>query len=198
MKKKVLLIGGTSHAGKSTLARAFTARFGGTHMSTDMLARHPGRPWPSGAGDVPPHVVEHYSILSTGERMRSVIAHYRSLGPAIQDRIDILLEDTASGNGCVIEGSAVLPENAGRLCSDRVGAVWMTASDDFLEDRIRKESRYATVSGEGRLLIDNFIARTLAFNRWIMADVARLGLSSVSVNGRMSAEDVMNAALEAI
>lgn len=198
MTKKVLMIGGTSHAGKSTLANALCDRFGWTYMSTDMLARHPGRPWPSGSGDVPPHVVDHYSTLTTEERMRSVIAHYRSLWPVIQDRIVSLLENTASGEGCVIEGSAVLPENAGRLVSARVGVFWMTASDDFLEHRIRSESCYTAVGADARVLIDNFIARTLAFNRWIMADVKRLGLPVVVVNEQTSTEGMINAARDAI
>src|SRR5215468_118437 len=58
----VILIGGTSHTGKSTVAKRIAERLGAICVSTDSLARHPGRPWPA-AREVPPHVVEHYLQL---------------------------------------------------------------------------------------------------------------------------------------
>ncbi len=39
-----ILIGGTSHAGKSTLAQSLAAKLGWNYLSTDKLARHPGKP----------------------------------------------------------------------------------------------------------------------------------------------------------
>ncbi len=42
---RVILIGGSSHAGKSTLGQAIAAKLGWSYRSTDKLARHPGRPW---------------------------------------------------------------------------------------------------------------------------------------------------------
>ena len=53
----VVLIGGTSHVGKSTVARALATSLGFRHVSTDRLARHPGRPWTT----TRPHVREHYA-----------------------------------------------------------------------------------------------------------------------------------------
>ena len=41
---KLILIGGTSHTGKSTLARQLAEELGWNYLSTDQLARHPGRP----------------------------------------------------------------------------------------------------------------------------------------------------------
>ena len=42
---RVVLIGGSSHVGKSTLSEALAARMGWERLSTDSLALHPGRPW---------------------------------------------------------------------------------------------------------------------------------------------------------
>ncbi|MEP3277315.1 MAG: hypothetical protein ABJN26_21980 [Stappiaceae bacterium] len=197
-EKSVLLIGGTSHTGKSFLAQAVRARTGWTYISTDMLARHPGRPWPSGSNSVPAHVVEHYSTLSTEERMHSVIAHYRSLWPTIEDRIETHLEGSLTQEGCVIEGSAILPENFAGYSADKVAVIWLTASDSLLENRIRQESRYSSASEEGRVLIDNFIRRALAFNRWVMADVQKHQLQSVAVDERTTIDDLVSAVGEDI
>lgn len=41
-----ILIAGTSHVGKSTLAGLLSERLRCEAISTDSLARHPGRPWP--------------------------------------------------------------------------------------------------------------------------------------------------------
>jgi 2-phosphoglycerate kinase len=42
---RVILIGGSSHVGKSTLGQSLAAKLGWSYCSTDKLARHPGRPW---------------------------------------------------------------------------------------------------------------------------------------------------------
>ncbi len=55
---KVLLIGGTSHVGKSTLAARLASSLGWSTRSTDQLARHPGRPWRDDASPLPADVVE--------------------------------------------------------------------------------------------------------------------------------------------
>lgn len=41
---KVILIGGSSHAGKSTVAESLAAKLGWSYLSTDRLAAHPGLP----------------------------------------------------------------------------------------------------------------------------------------------------------
>src|SRR5690606_41363789 len=68
---RVVLIGGTSHAGKSTAARAVADRLGFECRTTDRLARHPGRPWRTPVGEVPPHVAEHYRALAVDARIAS-------------------------------------------------------------------------------------------------------------------------------
>src|SRR5690606_41921201 len=68
---RVLLIGGTSHAGKSSAARAVGDRLGFECRTTDRLARHPGRPWRTPVWEVPPHVAEHYRALAVDARIAS-------------------------------------------------------------------------------------------------------------------------------
>ena len=55
-----ILISGTSHVGKSTLAEKLAERLGWAGMSTDKLGRHPGRPWLA----IPAPVAEFYSRLT--------------------------------------------------------------------------------------------------------------------------------------
>lgn len=39
---RVILIGGSSHSGKTTLAETLSAKLGASLVATDSLARHPG------------------------------------------------------------------------------------------------------------------------------------------------------------
>jgi adenylate kinase family enzyme len=64
-KLRVILIGGSSRIGKSTLAESLAMKLGWRHISTDSLARHPGRPWRAKPESVPLHIAEHYLSLST-------------------------------------------------------------------------------------------------------------------------------------
>lgn len=173
---KIVLIGGTSHAGKSTLAREIAARLGVEAMSTDKMGRHPGRPWPTPAWDVPPHVVEHYRTLPTAKLLEANLAHYRAMWPSI---VALLAERAETG--LVLEGSGVWPENVVTLERPGVAAVWLTASDAFLAARIEKESGYAGRDSQGRMLIESFIRRTLAYNARMMDAVRRLGLPFIDV-----------------
>ena len=69
---RVILIGGSSHVGKSTLGRSITEQFGGRYLSTDNLSRHPGRPWVNANKNyIPKQVAEHYRTLS-------IVAWYHS------------------------------------------------------------------------------------------------------------------------
>lgn len=73
----MILIGGSSHVGKSSLAKSLASRLGWTQISTDKLARHPGRPWRREQEKVPNHVAEHYLSLSVDELLKDVLHHYK-------------------------------------------------------------------------------------------------------------------------
>ncbi len=193
---KVVLIGGTSHAGKSTTAQAVAARLGGEAMSTDSLARHPGRPWPTPTWTVPDHVAEHYRTLTPDELIASVLAHYRRMWPMVRERIEARLADPAPP--LVLEGSALWPELVAELSLPAMRAVWLTADDALFDARIRRESRFEAADPAGRQLIESFAARTRLYNAQMLAQVRRLGLPRVEVTAAMSPDEVTEAVLTAL
>jgi hypothetical protein len=176
----ILLIGGSSHAGKSTLAARLAEARGWACRSTDKLARHPGRPWRPAGEAVPPHVAEHFGRLSTDELIGSVMAHYRG---AVWPLAEALIRDHAArGEGLVLEGSALWPPAVAALRIPVVSAVWLTAGPDLFEARILSGSGYGAAPPEDRLLIEKFLARTIAFDRAMTREAARLGLPSLRVD----------------
>ncbi len=180
-KHHVILIGGTSHTGKTTVARTFSAECGCDLHSSDKLARHPGRPWTTVSGPaVPEHVEEHYSTLDVDELLADVLNHYRiNVVPQVRDIVHRY--ESGLANGCaVIEGSALWPEFVEDLVRrPSVEAIWLVASDQVLRHRIHAESNYVNASPRQRHLIDKFLQRTLAYGDRMNRALEELGLRSI-------------------
>jgi adenylate kinase family enzyme len=104
-RSRIILIGGSSHVGKSTLAEFIAAKLGWQCISTDRLARHPGRPWKTDSAEIPSHVAEHYLSLSPDELIEDVLSHYKNLWPRIRSILTEHLD--RSTTGLVMEGSAL-------------------------------------------------------------------------------------------
>jgi hypothetical protein len=190
---RTILIGGTSHAGKSTLGRSLAGRLGWSCVSTDTLARHPGRPWREPPDAPPAHVIDHYLTLSADALLASVLAHYEAMWPRIEGLAHP--EWGPALPGLVIEGSAVLPAKLAGRREPGLRAVWILAPRDVLEARIRRESGYQARGPEQRRLIDSFLERAIRFDALVRADVERLGLphlhSSRDADGELLAEQCL-------
>ncbi|WP_179888569.1 MULTISPECIES: AAA family ATPase [Streptomyces] len=183
---RVVLIGGTSNTGKSTVAGAVAERLGFEHRSTDGLARHPGRPWRTPEHEVPPHVAEHYGTLTTDELLASVLDHYERLWPRIEE---LITERARAGApGLVLEGSALRPDRVARLTVPGTAAVWLTADDTVLRDRVRAAGRYEEATDAERRLMDRFLARTVRFQARMLDAVEAHGLDRVDTGGRTVTE----------
>jgi hypothetical protein len=187
---RVILIGGPSNVGKSTLAQSLAAQLGWACASTDRLARYPGRPW----GSVRPHVAEHYLSLSPEQLVEDVIRHYMSLRPAIQNLILTPAADPAAER-LVLEGSAVWPESVVDLRAGGVGALWLTASDGFLQRRIYTASGYDQASAREKIIIDKFLGRVQGCNQRMLEALRRFGLPCVNVEEASSLEDLTQISL---
>ncbi len=179
---KVILIGGSSHAGKSTVAESLAAKLGWSGLSTDRLAAHPGRPWRRTPGEkVMDIVAEHYLTLSVDELMEDVLRHYRAnVWPQVVE-IVASHQDESTTSGLVLEGSALWPEFATGLDFDKVGALWLTAHEETFRRRIYSNSRYSTKSPRGRRMIDKFLQRTVAYDARMVEAVRRQGFTLVEV-----------------
>ena len=184
MAPKVLLLGGTSHVGKSTLARRLADRLGCRHLSTDELARHPGRPWRDDGTQLPADVAGHYQSLSTTEQLDAVLLHYAQNVWPIVDAIVRSHLNNAFDPSLILEGSAVLPELVGAAQLERTSALFLTAPDDVIRQRISDSSGHAHRPPAERNLIDAFARRSLAFGKTVEASAAERGLQCVDVSSQ--------------
>jgi 2-phosphoglycerate kinase len=164
---RVLVIGGTSHVGKSTLAQALASELGWDQLSTDRLARHPGRPWTTGSGPFPEHLAAHYLSLSIGELTSEQMHHYERLWPRIEAVVVAHATDTG-GRRLIIEGSGILPERVAALKTPNSAAVWLTASGSVLRDRIYSASQYYERTAEEMVMVDKFLGRSKRYDQFIL------------------------------
>jgi 2-phosphoglycerate kinase len=190
---RVALIGGTSHVGKSTTAQALAARVGWSCLSTDRLARHPGRPWSTATFTLPDHVVEHYRSLTPEALTEAQLAHYRNMWPLVLERIEAHAADGAEP--LVLEGSGVLPGPVAAFGLPGVRAVWLTAAPELIEARARRESGFDAASPASQAVIAKFIRRSQLYDVAVTAEVRRLGLPLVEVTAAMSEDAVLEACL---
>jgi 2-phosphoglycerate kinase len=192
---RVILIGGSSNIGKSTIAKFLATKLGWRYISTDRLARHPGRPWQTKPETVPVHVAEHYLSLSIDELFADVLRHYRSMWPTIESIVTTHATDYSTDR-LIMEGSALWPESVATLTLPNVAALWLTASNNLLQERIYNASQFGAATAREKMMIQKFLERTYRYNEHMIEAVNRLGLVSINVEAIASLDELSDICLE--
>ncbi|MFE6755514.1 hypothetical protein ACFVDQ_18170 [Streptomyces sp. NPDC057684] len=194
----MVLIGGTSNVGKSTVAHVVAERLGFECLTTDGLARHPGRPWRTPEWEVPAHVAEHYGSLTVDELITSVLGHYDRLWPCIEELITTFAAEGQGRTGLVLEGSALWPVRVARLQVPRTAAVWLTTDDAVVRARVHAAGRYEAATEVERHLMDKFLARTERYQTLMIDALDRLGMDRIDAGGGRSAAELADSVLAAV
>ncbi|AFY58636.1 2-phosphoglycerate kinase [Rivularia sp. PCC 7116] len=189
---RVILIGGSSHAGKSTLAQSLAAKLNWNYLSTDKLARHPGKPWiQPNKRFIPEHVVEHYKNLSLEALFVDVISHYeKNVLPQVENIV-------CSGEHLILEGSAIYPGLVENLVREKgVKAIWLTGSEQLFQNRIYNQSNFDNVGEDEKYLIEKFLQRTLLYNKRMMESVEQLGFKYINVEFTSNTDELSTKYIE--
>lgn len=179
-----ILIAGTSHVGKSTLAGLLSERLGCEAISTDSLARHPGRPWPG----IPTPVEEYYTQLSADTIHWFLKVHHQNIWPLIRSLID---NSCNTGNSAIFEGAALRPELISPLLGSAITGVFLHAGNDFLLERMRSHARYDDATASQRLIMDAFIERSLRENTEMLASAQQHNVQVVDVTKPQALETLV-------
>ena len=198
-KTRIILMGGSSHVGKSTLSRTLATKLDWNYLATDSLARHPGRPWIGANGrTVREHVVKHYRTLNTESLLIDVLLHYEAnVMPQVKTLV-CSYQSNLSTKGIIIEGSALWPKFTTDLIKEEVRGIWLTASDRLLQNRILSQSNFHHVSQNEKHPIEKFLDRTLLYNRRMREEVNRLGFDSINVESTTTIAELVNHCLKLI
>lgn len=183
---RVLLIGGTSHVGKTTLAKELAGRLGWHRRSTDGMARHPGRPW----GTVKDHLTHHYRSLSVDELTTAQYQHYERLWPAVEQVVEAHASDPAAER-LVLEGSGILPARVAARVFPNTAAFWLVADAATLRTRVHAVSGFECRNADEKLVVEKFLGRTTRYNDVLMEGVRRWGLRGIDVGVGRSVDELV-------
>lgn len=179
-----ILIAGTSHVGKSTLAGLLSEKLGCEAISTDSLARHPGRPWPG----IPAPVEDYYTQLSAETIHWFLKVHHQNIWPLIRSLID---NTSGTGNPAIFEGAALRPEFISPLLGGTVAGVFLHAGNDFLLERMRSHAQYDDATASQRRIMDAFIERSLRENTEMLASAQQHNVAVVDVTKPQALETLV-------
>lgn len=180
-----ILIGGTSHVGKSTLGSLLAEELSREVLSTDKLTRHPGRPWPQ----IPSHVAEFYNSMSADNIYTFLVHHHENTWP----RIEKLIEDNQRANKCaIIEGTALRPEYLTKLNNAKNACLCLYANTEMICSRIHADSNYDSLSSYRKKLIDVFIERSLRDNEAIIESATRNNIELINAADPVAITQLMN------
>lgn len=167
-----LLITGTSHVGKTTLAALLSAKWDVELLHTDKMGRHPGRPWPK----VKPFIGEFFGKLSAETVFQFLLIHHQNMWRYVEPLIQ---KKVSEAKGFVFEGCALRPEYIAPLLSESLQAICLTADDAFITDRIHASSTFETLSAEHQRIVSAFIDRSLRDNALQVEKAAEFGIPCI-------------------
>ncbi|MGV3549622.1 hypothetical protein [Rhizobium sp.] len=160
--------------GKSTFAGRVAALLGSDLISTDDLARHPGRPWPT----VRPEVVEHYLKLSDETIHWFLKVHHENLWPRIEQMIEMRRQ---TARPFILEGSALRPEYMARIDRSVVLPLLLYCDNALLRNRMIEGSRLADADNVAAAVIRKFIERSLRDNEDMLDVAHRMQIRCIDV-----------------
>jgi len=190
---KVLVVGGPPMVGKSSVARQIAARLGYGCMSTDDIGlaiksvttaeTHPRSHAMDGID-----YRDYYAGRSVEQLLDDGMGMHEEMWPGIEAGMRAHADWSFP---IVYEGWAMWPERVATLLNDldEVSAVWLTASDELLEQRVRGAERFYAGASDQEMMIAKYLPRNIKYNRLMMDAVNRLGLQYLEVGLNTSLEE---------
>lgn len=152
-----LILTGTSHSGKSTLARQIGDATSWQVLSTDQMARHPGRPWQT----IPAAVQEYYLRLSDETIHWFLQIHHQNMQPLIRQKLEELYK---TRQGFILEGAALRPEYITNWPTENALVCCLYVKENVLRERIKQASAYNQQKPDTKIMTDKFLERSLREN----------------------------------
>ncbi len=90
------------------------------------------------------------------------------------------------------------PGSVVTLRLDGVGALWLTASDGFLQERIYNASGFDQAPAREQAMIETFLGRTQRYNQRMMQAMRRLGLPCLNVEATSALETLTGKSLRLV
>ncbi len=197
---QVILIGGPSGAGKTTLGAALARRLGITSLSVDDLVwatraittptTHPGlwamnrMPWPA-----------YFTDSSPATLQADTTRRHEATWPMVEAVIRKHAAD--DGAPIVIDGWHIRPSYVAGLGLDNVWATWIIPAQQVLEARERAlMPTFYGRSSDPEKMLANFLARSRWFNGLVQAEAGERGMRVLHQPGDVPVDALCDRVLE--
>ena len=165
-KPKVILIGGCSGAGKTTLGRALAAHLDCVSLTIDDLLgavraittpeSHPGLHVMN-----KPNYTEYFTNSPVEKLITDAMLQHEAVWPAVERTIR---NHATWGTPIVIDGWHLRPEFTQSLNLETVSAHWIVIEPTILEARERQNVEFVSMSDNPQQMLKRFLARSLWHN----------------------------------
>ena len=192
--RHVSWIGGGSGAGKSTVARRLADRFGLRRYDTDeAMAAHARRSTPQDSPSLHAFLamdMDQRWLRRSPQTMLESFHWYRGEG------FGLIVEDLLAlpaGPAVIVEGFRLLPALVGPLLAVTRQAVWLLPTPAFRAAALRHRGSLWTIAGrtsDPPRALENLLERDRMFTERLRAEVGRLGLGSIEVDGAMTEDEL--------
>ena len=184
-------------SGKTSLARKLAGKLEYCCLSTDDAAHairavttpktHPGFHVMAGQD-----YREYYINHSLDDLISDAQYQHQTTWPAIEELIRV---HTTWSAPAIIEGWALQPEQVAELNLPRVQSLWLVVDETALECRIRKDKDFLQGASDVEKLIQQFLGRTIWFNRHIRQTASALGMPILELPAGVSLDEVTTLAM---
>ena len=201
-RPQVILLGGASGAGKTTLGRLLAARLGAASLTVDDLLtvaqevttpeRHPDlfvmKRVPS---------LQYFTESSVENLKADAEAQHRGMWPLVRR----IVEKHAGWepSPIVIDGWHLRPQRVAELQEEleagRVWAAWLVAAPEVLQKREEANTEWMKGSTDPDRMLRNFLARSLWFNQLVKEEAVEHGFPVIHQPGAVPAETLCDEVL---
>ncbi|GAA3518043.1 shikimate kinase [Actinocatenispora rupis] len=192
--RHVYWIGGGSGGGKSTVARHLADRYGLRIYDTDaLMSDHTGRTTPADSPYLHEFIgmdMDQRWLLRSPHTMLDTFHWYR--GEGFRLIVEDLL-DQGADTGVVVEGFRALPHLVRPLLAEPRQAVWLLPTPAFRRAAFEHRGSLWSIAGrtsDPERALDNLLVRDGLFTDRLTADLARLGLPSIEVDGSLGEDEL--------
>jgi 2-phosphoglycerate kinase len=187
----VILIGGASGAGKTTLASALASRLGSDSMSADDLFiaaktfttphTHPGMHVMN-----VPNYIDYFTNSTVDKLTADATEQHQAFWPVIERVIRFRLLEHRP---IVIDGWFFRPKWISELNLDNVRSFWLVADSQVLEKREREQGTWERSSNPEQM-IQNHLGRSYWYNDLIRRQAEELGSEILHQDGTVSVDSL--------
>jgi 2-phosphoglycerate kinase len=188
----VVLIGGTSGAGKTTLGRALAAKLDAVSLTCDDLAlalraittpeSHPGLHLMN-----IPNAADYFTFSSVEKLIADASAQQKAVWPAIERVIRVRAKQKTR---IVIDGWFLRPSEVATLGIENLTSFWINVDRNILEERERVLTKDLGQSSEPERMLQTFLGRSYWHNDLIRRQAEREGLTVLRQDGNVSVEEM--------